>query len=348
MKNTVIHHSADYDGMFSREIARKFLPPDTEFIGWDFPDKPICLEGFYGTLYVLDLPCDKPFGFDFGKKLVYDSVTPESEPRIKKEWTAQMSILNLIASNRLLWIDHHKTSIDTHPPEIGGYRIDGVAACRLAWQWFCLKDKSWKEGDGATPPNPNKGFYVLPKKDDFVNREVCEPLAVRLAGEYDIGDKRDWRAELFQYGLDTEIDSNPDMFNWLLDQVATDENPYVQQLVAQGQCAATCINKRDADMMKSRSFIVQFEGLNFLALNIARCNSLTFAALDKPDTGHEALMGFCWNGKTWTVSLYHAKHNTTINLSLIAVKYGGGGHRGACGFTVGNLPGISNLPFISA
>ena len=39
------------------------------------------------------------------------------------------------------------------------------------------------------------------------------------------------------------------------------------------------------------------------------------------------------NGKIWTVSLYHAKHNTGIDLSEIAKKYNGGGHRGACGFT---------------
>ena len=37
MKTTVIHHSADFDGIFCREIARKFLP-DAELIGWDFGD----------------------------------------------------------------------------------------------------------------------------------------------------------------------------------------------------------------------------------------------------------------------------------------------------------------------
>lgn len=39
MKTTVIYHSADYDGIFCREIARRFLP-DAELIGWDFADKP--------------------------------------------------------------------------------------------------------------------------------------------------------------------------------------------------------------------------------------------------------------------------------------------------------------------
>lgn len=35
------------------------------------------------------------------------------------------------------------------------------------------------------------------------------------------------------------------------------------------------------------------------------------------------------------VSLYHSPHeNKDYDLSKIAVKYGGGGHRGACGFRV--------------
>jgi hypothetical protein len=90
--------------------------------------------------------------------------------------------------------------------------------------------------------------------------------------------------------------------------------------------------------MMERSFIVEFEGLKFLALTTARCNSLTFAAKDVPETGHDALMGFYFTGQKWSVSLYHAKHNTGIDLSLIAVKYGGGGHRGACGFQLQTLP----------
>jgi len=33
-KTTVIYHRADFDGLFCREIARKFLP-GAELIGWD-------------------------------------------------------------------------------------------------------------------------------------------------------------------------------------------------------------------------------------------------------------------------------------------------------------------------
>jgi len=326
MKTTVIYHRADYDGLFCREAARHWLTQMdagyTEFIGWDFGDRkidPIAR----GKIYILDLP-------------------PECLDDLTTEMIDQHDL-------NIVYIDHHKSSIEqwdeSHTkPKLPGYRIDGVAACRLTWQWFYNAHKSWKEGDGANPPNPNRGFYTLPTKEEYIARTVDEPLAIRLAGEYDTWDHRDPRALMFQFGLDTEIDNNPDMFKWML----VDDPTYTNQIVAQGKCAAECYRRRDAEIMRHRSFLVEFEGLKFLALNTARCSSTSFAERDKAETGHNALMGFFWNGTKWTVSLYHAKHNTAIDLSLIATKFGGGGHRGACGFQVGNLPGISNLPFITA
>lgn len=39
---TVIYHSADFDGIFCREIARKFIGnEDVNYIGWNFGDAPI-------------------------------------------------------------------------------------------------------------------------------------------------------------------------------------------------------------------------------------------------------------------------------------------------------------------
>jgi len=40
----------------------------------------------------------------------------------------------------------------------------------------------------------------------------------------------------------------------------------------------------------------------------------------------------------WTVSLYHAPGKEHHDLSKIAVIHGGGGHKGACGFTCSILP----------
>jgi nanoRNase/pAp phosphatase (c-di-AMP/oligoRNAs hydrolase) len=41
------------------------------------------------------------------------------------------------------------------------------------------------------------------------------------------------------------------------------------------------------------------------------------------------MMPFCFDGKQWTYSMYTLKD---INVSEIAKKYGGGGHKKAAGF----------------
>lgn len=316
-KTTVIHHSADYDGIFCREIARKFLP-DTQLIGWDFGDPIINIP--FGPIVVMDLPLDKPFGLTLSKEWAEWS-DGKGQPLDRVDWS------------NFTWIDHHKSAIESHPANIPGYRIDGVAACRLAWQWFTAEARLIDQGsinrDQITK-------YPFPLKQDFIDRKVAEPLAVRLAGEYDIWDHRDSDADIaFQFGLDSQ-----ERLDWNLLLLANMGEAYTRNVVDDGRVAMQCFKTRDAATLKARSFMVEFEGLKFLALNSARFNSNTFAAMDVPATGHDALIGFCWSGKGWTVSLYHAAHRKDIDLSLIAVKHGGGGHRGACGFRAAKLPFI--------
>jgi oligoribonuclease NrnB/cAMP/cGMP phosphodiesterase (DHH superfamily) len=83
MKNTVIYHKADYDGIFSREVAKKFLPADTTFIGWDYGDESIEFPSESGNIYILDLPPEEPFGRE----------------------------LSPYEKDKIIWIDHHRSNI---------------------------------------------------------------------------------------------------------------------------------------------------------------------------------------------------------------------------------------------
>ena len=301
MKTTVIYHRADFDGIFCREIARKFLP-DAELIGWDYGDQKIPFP-YEGTVYILDLSPDSLGGDTFD-------------------------------SSRIIWIDHHKSAIEKYPSTIPGYRIDGVSACRLAWQWFA---------------NP-EGNHQLPSAHAYIERLVSEPIAVRLAGEYDIWDKRDSDAETFQFGLrSTEL--SPEKWDWLLsgdqgpDQAIPKRyNTVALSLLQDGKLLQKYQQRNDALAMQN-SFLICWEGLNFLAMNTQAKSSLAFASKDVPETGHDALLKFSYNGKIWDCSMYHAKHKTDIDLSKIAVKYGGGGHRGACGFRM-NTPQFALMGLI--
>lgn len=313
---TIVYHSADFDGIFCREIAKHFLGPGPEqdpnqYLGWNFGDPPINPFTLGENLYVLDLPLDQPFGFKM-EELIKDP-SYQGQNRIG-------------SATKIVWIDHHGTSIASHPPEIPGYRIDGVAACRLAWQWFSPENLI---------PSAN-GYKKLPAKEDFLERRVSEPLAVRLAGEYDVWDHRGDGDLEFQFGLRT-IELTPQRWTDLLD-IRYPDGIFVDPIIERGRVAKAYSEHIDADLVKYRSFRVKWEGLDFLCLNHGRFNSLTFAALDKPETGHDALLGFFFNGREFVVSLYHAGHRKDLDLSTIAKKYGGGGHKGACGFQCNRLP----------
>jgi hypothetical protein len=307
MKTTVIHHSADFDGLFCREIARKFLP-DAELIGWDFGDAPLEIPS-EGTIYVMDLPVDRVFG----KKFEGDRFSDREIESI---------------SDRIIWIDHHKSSIESHPASIPGYRIDGVAACRLAWQWFSIAEHNAQNQTNEMMQVP------LPTKREFVERLVRDPLAVRLAGEYDIWDKRDPRAELFQHGLRSKPITDKMWQGMLYD----DHTLLALDLCKSGEMIQYVREQEYAQVIKEQGFEASFEGLKFLCCCSHECDirSHLFAGAIKPE--HDALCGFTYTGKDWRVSLYHAPGNEHHDLSLIAKKFGGGGHRGACGFRVEKLP----------
>lgn len=323
MKTIVIHHSADFDGIFCREIARKFLPEAT-LVGWDYGQPPIDVSAA-DMVYVLDL---SPDCYQFAGEA-------DDEPSV-------------------LWIDHHKSAIEKWGDKILGYRIDGVAACRLVWQWFLISEHN---AQNAT----NEALQVpLPEKQEYINRTVSEPIAVRLAGEYDIWDKRDPDAELFQHGLKSrELTS----YDWTIllasplkpsiaeiermmdvghpidlrpDGTADMSVPFVRGLLNAGQSIQYARTKENDSIIKAAGFTIEFEGLKFLACNHARYNSFLFTAGLTPE--HDACFGFAWRDGHWTVSLYHAPGKEHHDLSKIAVKYGGGGHRGACGFKAKTLP----------
>jgi Predicted phosphohydrolase (DHH superfamily) len=293
MSAIVIYHRADFDGIFCREIARKFLP-DATLIGWDYGD-PLPEVPLDAELFMLDISVD-----------------------------------GLMEHPRLVWIDHHKSAMEKYPATVAGYRIDGVAACRLAWQWF------------ARPPTAEGIADGLPSKDEYQQRLVSEPLSVRLAGEYDIWDKRDPNAELFQHGLRSR-ELTPDTWAHLLgDGADAQDDMLVLELLAAGEALQYAKTRENESIIKSSGFTISFEGLRFLACNAARYNSHLFTAGLTPE--HDACFGFNYDGKQWRVSLYHVTGKEHHDLSLIAVKYGGGGHRGACGFRVPSLPFLAAPP----
>jgi hypothetical protein len=321
MKNiAIIYHDADFDGKLSNEVCRyhlKRLHPEAAIhsYGWDYgrPVPSVLLKWW-----------DPQMGDQFSNKWEdYDAI-----------YIVDLSVDELMARpelrSKIVWIDHHKSAIEKWdrksdvvpgPGMFQGFRIDGVAACRLCWNWFV--EAPLRDGYGAS-------------KKSFVERHVPEPELIRLAGEYDVWDHRDPDGKALQFGLRTLDDAGlhtaaVEAFNG-----GNTATVLLRSYIQTGHSIKSYCDKQNDEYSAAYSQTIKFAGLTMCALNIGqRGNSDLARGGLKPE--HQAIFAWRHTGKgeqPVMVSLYHAPGHEDIDLSVIATKWGGGGHKGACGFRV--------------
>lgn len=323
----IIYHDADFDGKLSNEVCRYHLSklhPDAAIhsYGWDY-GRPIPIPD-------VGLPEEGTYHPD-------DPRVTASQVMEWRFWDAiyivDLSVDELMARpdlrEKIVWIDHHKSAIekwcikeDSNENQHGqfvGLRIDGVAACRLCWQWFVRRNRV-----GVT--------YTRPvNKQDFVDRLVEEPELIRLAGEYDVWDHRDPNGKILQFGLRACSDREMrELVQWQFDG-RLEGAALLDNVISGGQLIKSYCDKQADEYSRDYARTLQWEGLTFCCLNIGqRGNSDLLRGGLKPE--HQACFAWRHTGDSVMVSLYHAPGHEHLDLSLIATKYGGGGHKGACGF----------------
>ena len=205
----------------------------------------------------------------------------------------------LSITDKIIWIDHHKTSIERHKNiELRGIRKDGVAGCVLTWQWFY----------------PN----------------IPVPKIVNMLGAYDIWDFSKYGEDLNKLQAGIRLwETNPEHLNWT--EWFKEWEDLSKELEA-GYIALKYRNNQAASLIKAWSFWVEFEGYKAICCNAGSVSSQLF---DSVKEDYDLMIPFVWDGKQWAVSLYTKKD---IDCSEIAKKYGGGGHTGASGFVCKELP----------
>ena len=232
--------------------------------------------------------------------------------------TDEMRQLLKITEN-VTWIDHHKTAIDKYQDfehEIRGVRYDGIAGCMLA---YCYIHHMTQRGEGDI-----KQFDISMIKD--------APMFTKLIADWDV-----WK---FDYGDDTRhfitafnaYNFEPSSKLWSRFLCFPDDDAFAcSDFIRDGIIMTTFRDGWAKDYMKL-GFETDFEGVKCFAVNLGRCNSEYFKSL--PPGQYDVLIPFAFDGSQYTVSLY----STTIDVSEIAKKYGGGGHKGAAGFQCTELP----------
>jgi oligoribonuclease NrnB/cAMP/cGMP phosphodiesterase (DHH superfamily) len=214
----------------------------------------------------------------------------------------------------IIWIDHHKTAIEKHKDfKCNGLLDINFAGCVLTWKYF------------------------FPDKD--------MPKIVDMLGSYDIWDFTKYGEQLNQLQCGIRLEEcNPESANWNkwlsgkefneLFKIYIDVDT-IDDIIKKGRIALQYRDNVWASLIKSFSFFCNFEGYKCVCINAGSVSSQIF---DTVKEDYDIMIPFCFDGKQWTVSMY-AK-NKEIDVSIIAKKYGGGGHKNAAGFQCKELPFI--------
>ena len=262
---------------------------------------------------------------NYDKEFPWDTLTPgEQIFMVDFSLNDSMNMALLDRDYQFTWIDHHKTAIDKmgYDCKIKGIRRDGIAACALTWIWYTygeIKEETIKSG--------------LPR---FENIIYDAPLFTQYIHLWDTWKWKNCEGpehiEAFITAL-SACNTNPIGYNsiWYLLDVM--ENLF-NDLVKEGHHMISFRNGYANTCCDSIGKLIDFEGYRCFACNMPKCNSEWFISVD-PST-YDILMPFYYNMQTgqFSVSLYSSE----VDVSKIAVKYGGGGHFLASGFQCKSLP----------
>jgi uncharacterized protein len=267
----IVYHSADLDGMMSAAIAKKFLTEngeECELLPFNYGQKEPDLSE-YETVFVLDV-C-----------LPYQT----------------MVFLN--QQNKLIWIDHHKSSIELmNSFDIVGNQSVEYSACELTWMYF--------------------------------HPRLPIPTVVEWLGLYDtfrhVGHSDEKDILYFQYGARVFFNTIQRCIQYLGDA------DLLYELTRDGYTILLYL-QHQAVRQLDKAFLMNIENYNFIGMNAPGLNP---SILTKSDNFNDSFAGYAivtFTGTRWGVSLY----SDTVDVSVIATKFGGGGHPGASGFSVPDI-----------
>ncbi len=212
---------------------------------------------------------------------------------------SRTEMTRIAQGNELIWIDHHISAIKDLSgvsENWQGIRDTGDAACVLTWRYF------------------------------FPDQPVPHPIV--LIGDRDTWHWREAETGPFDEGLHQE-NTNPENDS-LWGPLLNNDPQFIGQLIARGKVLREASLTNIQRQVDNYGFAVNFEGLRAMAIN-ARGNGDIGSYIQK--LGYQLAYCYidnCQNGNLMTfVGLYSSE----VDVSEIAKKFGGGGHRGASGFS---------------
>lgn len=283
----IFHHN-DMDGICSAAIIKK------EYLNT------------YGSdIECIEMDYNKEFPFDKIKKdeIIY-IVDYSLKPDIMDEELLKIT-------NKVIWIDHHKSIIDEYNSisdnykylkNLQGLRINGICATALCWLYYNFDLQTIK---------------LFEENPDLIDESKEIPLVIKYINSWDVWRHTQPDTTEFAIAFDVNIGNNVDKCMEYLDN-AIEDHDFISDFKNQGR-----IMERYRDyyakitrQRTGRECVI--DGIKSYVINAPLYNSEFFGdELDK----HDMVCGYNHNGKTYTVSLYSNKDY--IDCSETAKKFGG-------------------------
>lgn len=306
-----VYHSADMDGWCSGALVNYYKNSSGEYIKF---------KGYSHSLNfnIKDLinkykDCTTIYIVDYSFKL------KDLQELLKAGFT-------------VIWIDHHKTAIQEYAKS-GFFTVkkyeEHILNLSLPGAKFYGFVSDKYSGAKIT-------YKVLFNNIISHNKNLISNI-VDLVSIYDTWDIKNplWKnARAFNEGCQM-YNLMPWVDEWK--ELLTDENIF-NGICEEGKVISDYQNSVYERDMKNYAGELQFEGLNWVAINDVG-NSLKADTIFDPKC-HDAILYYRWKPKekAWKLSFFNASSKQIGKMNEIAQKYGGGGHEGAAGAVVKELP----------
>jgi len=225
--------------------------------------------------------------------------------------------MNWLAQNTdFQWFDHHISSInEMNDISIKGTRNTKISATGLIFEYLLEPRMS------NMHPNTVKIIELISDYDNWNESKYGKEEYKRTPMAFNV----------FTSSINLKPDT-PDGYNrWVeIFEKGSIDGMSVEEMIDKGRYLQAFQDKKNAGTVKNNAFEIEFEGYRAIACFGVHGSQAFDAVYD--ENKHDIMISITVsNKKEYNISLYTTKDD--VDVSLIAKKHGGGGHKGSSGFS---------------
>lgn len=295
------YHASDMDGWCSAAVIAKATlnKNKDDYIGIDYNTHPFTLDIVNDVIST--------------NEIIYISDISFTE----KTMNILDAIIDKVGIENIHWNDHHASSLNLCAEYDKYKNIPGVRNHKLsgALLTYLYLQKLYPERLSNIVP---EAILYVSDWDTFTHANGLKTLYFKYGIDAD-----NW----YRYPLS-------DQWSKLLMYPANMENKYLNKVLSDGKIIYNYVMCDYENYRKANAYESAIGDIPIVVLNRS-ANSLIFGDLYNI---YPAVVTFSYDGEKFKYSIYsNDKFKDIIDCSKIAESYGGGGHRGAAGFSADNI-----------